>query len=143
MTDPDHYLRIVLGGADCLLPGRHFTIEQLDTLVPAGPAESPVLAWRERGGRRDPVYCLGSDFRPASAARGRRAVFIEAPRPVGLIGEEIELLARRLRVEPFTPPGPPPAGGHLFNAAWTGGARPMLVIDPPVFLKYLHSLGRE
>jgi len=141
MADTDHYLRIVLGGAEYLLPGRNFTIEQRDALVPAEPGEAPVLAWRERGMQRDPVYGLGPDFQLDRKARGARAVFIEGQMPIGLVGDEIQLLTRRIRTEPFTPPGPPPGSRHLFDAAWTEGGRPVLVLDTAAFLAFLRSAG--
>ena len=144
MTQSNQYLRIEIDGGSYLLPGSaSYVIEQRDHLVVNDADSSPVAAWRATKSERWPAYCLDRLFKPARGGQWLRAVFLEgAPHPIGLAVGEAQLMARtEVRVEPFTPPGRPPADGHLFNGAWVDGARVMLVLNPAALVGYLRRLG--
>lgn len=144
MPESSQYLRIQLAGADYLLPGNAYAIEQRANLAAAQPGDFPVVAWRVLPSGRCPAYSLGREFKPQPPGDWTVAVFLETgPRPIGLTSAEVQLLTRvGIHVEPFTPPGQPPTrAGHLFNAAWVEDARPLLVFEPAALVAYLQTLG--
>jgi hypothetical protein len=144
MAQSNQFLRIEIDGNSYLLPGSaSFAIEQRDHLVANDTDNTPVAAWRVTKSERWPAYCLDRQFKPVKHCHWQRAVFLEgAPHPIGLAVGEAQLMARtEVRVEPFTPPGRPPADGHLFNGAWVDGARAMLVLNPAALVGYLRRLG--
>lgn len=143
MSQANQYLRIEIDGGTYLLPGSaSYAIEQRDHLV-VNDADTAVAAWRVTKSERWPAYCLDRLFKPVKGGQWQRAVFLEgAGQPIGLAVGEAQLMARtEVRVEPFTPPGPVPADGHLFNGAWVDGTRAMLVLNPTALIGYLRRLG--
>lgn len=131
-------------GVDYLLPGNaQYTIEKRGQLESAGPG-SPVAAWQMTPGGRRPAYSVDEDLRPVRRSDWQHAVFLQGAQPVGLIAEELQLLAREdVRVEPLRPPGPAPTpAGHLFAGAWIRpGRAPVLVFEPRALADYLARLG--
>lgn len=144
MADSNQYLRVVLEGADYLLPSAaSLAIEQREALLPQGGA-GPLVAWRQGRSGRWPAYGLTSAFTLARSAHWQRAVFLDvAGQPIGIVAEEVHLLGRPdMHIAPFTPLGAPPTRfGHFFNAAWVDGARVTLVIDPRSVGEFLKSAG--
>ena len=119
-------------------------IEQRGSLVLNDDANANIAAWRASGARRWPAYALDAELRVRRRPRWERAVFINAAAgPIGLIADEIQLLPQaQVRVEPFTPLGPPPTGGgHVFFGAWVNEGRLLLVFEPQGLAAYLHALG--
>ncbi len=145
MADVGQYLRLVLDGADYLLPSTaSVAIEQRDALVPAENGADPVLAWRQTRSGRWPAYGLNASFAVSRPAHWQRAVFLDAAgQPIGVVADEVNLLGRGdMHVAPFRPLGAPPTRfGHLFNAAWVDGYRITFVIDPRSLAGFLRSLG--
>lgn len=138
------FLRLTFDDASYLLPSTaSIAIEKREGLATqAGSAL--IAAWRESSAGRWPAYSFGSDLRPAPRANWTRAVFLNAaPSPVGMVTDEIQLIAAELLViTPFQPLGPKPtAAGHLFNAAHVENDMVMLVFDPNALANYLVSLG--
>lgn len=96
-------------------------------------------------GGRWPAYSVDADLNPLARHAWQRAVFLQGEvRPVGLIADELQLLAREeVRIEPFRPPGPAPTpAGHLFGGAWVRPGRvPVLMFEPRALAEYLRRLG--
>jgi hypothetical protein len=145
MADPNQYLRMQLGGVSYLLPSTAgFTIEQRDNLIVNKSPDGNVEAWRVVRAERIPAYCLDKNLRVARKLPWQRAVFLDArPQAVGVVAQEVQLLARAETViAPFTPLGPPPTrAGHLFAGAWVTGNGVLLVFHPAALASYLHGLG--
>jgi hypothetical protein len=144
LADNRQYLRIGLQGVDYLLPGNaSFAIEKREHLELAGSG-GIVVAWRTTSGARTPAYSVDADLNPLVRGAWQRAVFLQdAAQAVGLIADELQLLAREdVRVEPFKPLGPAPTrSGHLFGGAWVRpGHTPMLVFEPRALTEYLRRL---
>jgi hypothetical protein len=144
LADNRQFLRIGLHGVDYLLPGSaSFAIEKREHLDVAASG-GIIVAWRVSSGVRTPAYSVDADLNPAVRTAWQRAVFLQGDaQPVGLVADELQLLAREdVRVEPFTPLGPAPTRfGHLFKGAWVRpGYAPMLVFEPRALTEYLHRL---
>ncbi len=138
------YLRIKIGQAEYFLPsGTSVAIEKRESLT-IDDSRSIVSAWRESAAGRWPAYCVDQDLIPSLRHDWVRAVFIQAhPHPIGLIGDEIQLVnVDTLDVAPFTPLGPPAtSSGHLFSAAYVRGDAVSMVIEPQALVAYLTALG--
>jgi hypothetical protein len=145
VTGPQQYLRLQIGGVNYLLPGtQRYTVEQRDSLLPNPDANSHVSAWRSVKSARWPAYCLDGNLKLRKRDDWQRAVFLEAaPTAVGLIVEEVQLLARGdTAMAMFTPLGPvATSAGHLFTGAWVSGRKVMLLFEPGALIAYLRSLG--
>lgn len=147
MADSNQYLRLVIDGAQFLLPSvLRYTIEQRDGLVPNDAPGGPVTAWRALKTGRWPAYALDKGLRATRAPAGwQRALFLEATptSTVGLVVSEVQLLARGdVQVTNFMPPGPAPTShGHLFAGAWVHDGRVTLVFEPRTLIAYLQGLG--
>lgn len=144
MADNRQYLRIGLQGVDYLLPGNaSFAIEKREHLE-VDASGGIIVAWRVAAGTRAPAYSVDADLNPVVRAAWQRAVYLQGDaRPVGLVADELQLLAREeVRVEPFRPLGPAPTRfGHLFGGAWVRpGHAPMLVFEPRALTEYLRRL---
>lgn len=137
------YLRVVLDGADYLLPSAaSLAIEQREALL-AQSGTGAVVAWRQTRNGRWPAYGLSAAFAPKRPAHWQRAVFFDAGgQPVGLVADEVHLLGRPdMHVAPFRPLGVAPTRfGHFFNAAWVDGTRVTLVVDPQCLGAFLMSV---
>lgn len=139
MAESVQYLRIGLQGTDYLLPSdASSSIEQRENLV-VNSEGGTAGAWLQSRRGRWPAYCLDRTLSFSQDSRWQRAVFVDAqPHPVGLLADEIQLLPRQVRIEPFTPLGHPPSGaGHLFNGAWLREGGLTLVFDPKALVAYL------
>jgi len=138
------FLRIQIGTAEYFLPsGTSVAIEKRETLV-MDTSRSIVSAWRESSAGRWPAYCVDDDLIPSLRQDWVRAVFVQAqPRPIGIIGDEIQLVTvDSLDVTPFTPLGPPAtSAGHLFSAAYVRGDSVSMVLEPQALVSYLTALG--
>ena len=118
-------------------------IEKRETLA-MDTSRSIVSAWRESSAGRWPAYCVDDDLIPSLRQDWVRAVFVQAqPRPIGIIGDEIQLVTvDSLDVTPFTPLGPPAtSAGHLFSAAYVRGDSVSMVLEPQALVSYLTALG--
>lgn len=107
-------------------------------------SRSIVSAWRESAAGRWPAYCLDDDLIPSLRHDWVRAVFVQAqPNPIGLIGDEIQLVNIDPEdVAPFTPLGPPAtSAGHMFTAAYVRGESVSMILDPHALVSYLTALG--
>ncbi len=144
MAAQDQYLRLGLGEATFLLPSSaSLAIEQRDTLTADDGTAGAVTAWRVSRSARWPAFHLDHNLRPVAHGDWQRAVFLESnPYPVGLIANEVQLLPRSaVKVEPFTPLGPPKTrNGHIFSGAWVDGLNVVLVFEPSALADYLHQL---
>lgn len=138
------YLRVVLDGADYLLPSAaSLAIEQREILLPQ-TGSGPLVAWRQARNARWPAYGLNAAFEPTRPAHWQRAVFLDAAgTPVGLVADEVHLLGRPgMHVVPFRPLGAAPTRfGHFFNAAWVDGTRVTLVLNPQSLGPFLKNVG--
>lgn len=144
MADNRQFLRIGLQGVDYLLPGSaSYAIEKREHLE-VNASGGVIVAWRVASGARAPAYSVDADLNPVARTAWQRAVFLQGDaQPVGLIADELQLLARdEVRVEPFKPLGPVPTrSGHLFGGAWVRpGHAPMLVFEPRALSEYLRRL---
>lgn len=144
MAESSQYLRLVMDGAEYLLPGAaSVAIEQRHALLPEN-GSGPLVAWRQSRQGRWPAYGLSASLQPKRPGEWLRAVFLNGgATPVGLAVEEVHLLNRTdLHVTRFTPLGKPPTrAGHFFNAAWVDGHRVTFVLDPRSVVEWLRSLG--
>lgn len=141
MADLTQYLRIGLQGRDYLLPSdASSSIEQRENLT-ANTEGGSAGAWLQSRRGRWPAFYLDQELRLSKDSRWQRAVFIDAqPHPVGLLADEIQLLPRDVRIEPFTPLGRMPSeAGHLFNGAWLRGGGLTLVFNPKALVAYLKA----
>lgn len=138
------YLRIQIAQAEFFLPsGFSVAIEKREALVP-DDSGSIVSAWRQTAAGRWPAYCVDEDLIPSLRKDWVRAVFVQAqPNPIGIIGDEIQLVnIDSLDVTPFTPLGPPAtSSGHLFSAAYVRKDNVSMVINPQALTAYLAALG--
>lgn len=138
------FLRVKIGKAEYFLPsGISVAIEKRESLTD-DDSRSIVSAWRESPTGRWPAYCVDEDLIPSLRKDWVRAVFVQAhPNPIGLIGDEIQLVnVDPLDVTPFTPLGPPAtSAGHLFTAAYIRDDSVSLILDPPALVSYLAALG--
>lgn len=138
------FLRLKIGEAEYFLPsGTSVAIEKRETLT-MDTSRSIVSAWRESSAGRWPAYCVDDDLIPSLRQDWVRAVFVQAqPRPIGIIGDEIQLVTiDSLDVTPFTPLGPPAtSAGHLFSAAYVRGDSVSMVLEPQALVSYLTALG--
>jgi len=146
LADNRQYLRIGVQGVDYLLPGSaSFAIEKREHLQ-VDTSGGIIVAWRVASGTRAPAYSVDADLHPLARSSWQRAVFLQGDaQPVGLIADELQLLAREdVRVEPFRPLGPAATrSGHLFGGAWVRpGYAPMLVFEARVLSEYLRGLER-
>jgi hypothetical protein len=147
VADSNQYLRLVIDGAQYLLPSvLRYTIEQRDGLVPNDAPGGPVAAWRALKTGRWPAYALDKGLRVTRAPAGwQRALFLEASpaSTVGLVINELQLLSRGdVQVTNFIPPGPAPTShGHLVSGAWVHDGRVTLVFEPRALIAYLQGLG--
>ncbi len=144
MADNRQYLRIVFTGVDYLLPGSAgFNIEKREALELGSPG-SPVAAWLDSPHGRVPAYSLDAELNLFPRHGWQRAVFLQGPARVGIVADELQLLAREdVRIEMFRPLGPPPTpSGHLFNGAWVRAGRPpVLMFEPRALTDYLQRFG--
>lgn len=144
MINPQQYLRFNLGGVPYLLSGRaSVAIDQRHNLEVNDTGDGNVSAWRAHDTGRWPAFCLDREVRVSHRDDWEHAIFLDArPYPVGLIADQVELMAQgEVHVVPFTPLGPPPTRvGHLFTGAWVRGARAVLVFDPDALVAYLQGL---
>ena len=146
MADNKQYLRIGLMGVDYLLPNNtSYTIEKRETLEINDAPGAVIAAWQVTPAGRAPAYTLGADLNPLPRHAWQRAVFLKSgQQSFGLIADELQLLpSGEVRVEPFTPLGPPPtAAGHLFGGAWVrAGQAPVLVLELNALIAHLHRVG--
>ncbi len=145
MAESNQYLRIVLRGADFLLPSEaSLAIEQRQNLVLEPDRDNPVTAWRVGRTERWPASRLGRDLERIEDDEWERAVFLHArPYPVGLIVDDVQMLPRMdVDVEPLGLLGTPPTpAGHLFGGTWVRGNRLTLVFAPAALVAYLYRLG--
>ena len=145
MADNKQYLRIGLLGVDYLLPNTtSYTIEKREQLEINDAPGALIVAWQSTPAGRTPAYSLDADLSPVHRQAWQRAVFLKGPQALGLIADELQLLPHgEVRVEPFTPLGPPPsAAGHLFGGVWVrAGQLPVLVFEPQALAAYLVRLG--
>lgn len=144
MADNRQYLRIAFTGTDYLLPGSAgFAIEKRETLEPGSPG-SPVAAWHDTPHGRVPAYSLDAELNLFPRHGWQRAVFLQGQPRVGIVADELQLLAREdVRIEMFRPLGPPPTpSGHLFSGAWVRpGRAPVLMFEPRALADYLQRFG--
>lgn len=147
MTDENQYLRIDLGSAAFLLPSRvSLAIEQRENLSVNEVGGSMASAWRVAGLDRWPAFRLDQDLRLHSGGDWRSAIFLESkPYPVGLIVDEVQLLAQsEVLVEPLTPLGTAPTRkGHLFSGAWVSGGQVLLVFEPVALAAFLSQMEAQ
>ena len=146
MVDNKQYLRIGLQGVDYLLPNNtSYVIEKREQLEINDVPGALIAAWQVTPSARTPAYSVDADLYPLARDDWQRAVFLQTGgQPLGLIADELQLLPRdEVRVEPFTPLGPPPsAAGHVFSGAWVrAGQIPVLVFEPRALAGYLVNLG--
>lgn len=146
MADNKQYLRIGLQGVDYLLPNStSYIIEKREQLEINDEPGAVIAAWQVAPGARTPAYSLDAELNPLARSNWQRAVFLQTGgQSLGLIADELQLLPRdEVRVEPFTPLGPPPsAAGHVFGGAWVrAGQIPVLVFEPRALAAYLLNLG--
>ena len=146
MVDNKQYLRIGLQGVDYLLPNStSYVIEKREQLEVNDQPGAVIAAWQVTPGARTPAYSVDADLNPLSRGNWHRAVFLQTGgQPLGLIADELQLLPLdEVRVEPFTPFGPPPSTvGHVFAGAWMrAGQIPVLVFEPRALAAYLLNLG--
>jgi hypothetical protein len=138
------YLRIQINKAEYFLPsGTSVAIEKREALLPDN-SESIVSAWRQTSAGRWPAYCVDEDLIPSPRKDWVRAVFVQAkPHPIGIIGDEIQLLnVDPLDIGPFTPLGPPATSvGHLFVGAYIRGDGVAMILNPQALVAYLTALG--
>lgn len=146
MADNRQYLRIAFTGVDYLLPGSAgFTIEKREALELGSPGSS-VAAWHDSPQGRIPAYSLDADLNLFPRHGWQRAVFLQGAARVGLVADELQLLAREdVRVEMFRPLGAPATpSGHLFSGAWVRPGRPpVLMFEPRALADYLQRFGGE
>jgi hypothetical protein len=144
LAENRQFLRIGLLGVDYLLPSSaSFVIEKREELE-AGVPGSPVAAWQATASGRVPAYSVDAELNPFARHGWQRAVFLQGASPVGLIADELQLLAREdVRIERLRPLGPAPTPtGHLFGGAWVRAGRvPVLVFEPRALSDYLWRLG--
>lgn len=144
MADNRQYLRISFTGVDYLLPGSAgFAIEKREQLELGAPG-SPVAAWHATPQGRWPAYSLDADLNLFPRNGWARAVFMQGSPRVGLVADELQLLARDdVRIERFRPLGSPAtAAGQLFSGAWVRpGKLPVLMFDPNALADYLAQFG--
>jgi len=138
------YLRIQIDQAEYFLPsGTSVAIEKREALVP-DTSGSIVSAWRQTAAGRWPAYCVDDELIPSLRQDWIRAVFVQAqPHPVGIIGDEIQLVnVDPLDVAPFTPLGPPAtSAGHIFVGAYVRKDSVSMIINPQALVAYLTALG--
>lgn len=138
------FLRLQIGNTEYYLPsGTSVAIEKREALT-EDTTRSMVAAWREAGGARWPAYCVDEELIPSLRTDWHRAVFVQAqPHPIGLIGDEIQLvMLDTLKVSSFTPLGPPAtASGHLFGAAYVNEGKVAMVLQPGALAAYLMAMG--
>jgi hypothetical protein len=138
------FLRIQIDKAEYYLPsGTSVAIEKRESLV-VDNSRSIVSAWRQSPSGRWPAYCVDEELIPSLRQDWVRAVFVQAqPHPVGIIGDEIQLVAvDALDVTPFTPLGPPAtSAGHLFSAAIVRKDQVSMILEPQALVSYLTALG--
>ncbi|MHB1515728.1 MAG: hypothetical protein ACYCVY_08470 [Acidiferrobacteraceae bacterium] len=143
--DGGQYLRLSVGGTEFLLPsGASIAVEPREQLT-AETGHRYIVAWRAVLSDRWPVFHLEGDLSTRSERPWAKAVFIDAkPFPVGFTTEDILLLPRDLRVEPFTPLGRlPTTAGPVFSGAVVRGEEVQLLLDPLALAAYLQYLGAQ
>lgn len=138
------YLRIQIDTVEYFLPsGTSVAIEKRESLL-VDDSRSIVSAWRVSPSGRWPAYCVDEELIPSLRQDWVRAVFVQAqPHPIGIIGDEIQLVTiDSLDVAPFTPLGPPAtSAGHLFSAAYVRKDLVSMVLAPQALVSYLTALG--
>lgn len=138
------FLRIQIDTVEYFLPsGTSVAIEKRESLT-VDNSRSIVSAWRESPAGRWPAYCVDEELIPSLRQDWVRAVFVQAqPYPIGIIGDEIQLVTiDSLDVAPFTPLGAPAtSAGHLFSAAYVRKDLVSMVLNPQALVSYLTALG--
>ena len=138
------FLRVQIDKSEYYLPsGTSVAIEKRETLV-EDTTRSIVTAWRQSSAGRWPAYCVDEDLIPSLRHDWQRAVFIQSrPHPVGLIGDEMQLvMIDTVDVAPFTPLGPPAtSAGHLFAGAILREKSVFMILEPKAIVAYLMALG--
>lgn len=138
------YLRIQIETTEYFLPGgTSVAIEKRETMVPDNSG-SIVAAWRQTAAARWPAYCVDSELIPSLRQDWVRAVFIQSqPNPIGIIGDEIQLVnVDAANITPFTPLGPPATSvGHLFTGAYVHNENVSMILNPQAIAAYLTALG--
>jgi len=138
------FLRVQIDKSEYYLPsGTSVAIEKRETLV-EDTTRSIVTAWRQSSAGRWPAYCVDEDLIPSLRQDWQRAVFIQSkPHPVGLIGDEMQLvMIDTADVAPFTPLGPPAtSAGHLFAGAILKEKSVYMILEPKAIVAYLTALG--
>lgn len=142
MTDLRHYLEFGFAGHRFLVPNSHeLLIEPRENMEMEKKGRAAAL--RRVQGVIWPAYALDSDLNPVSESPWTRAIFLDtrARQPVGLLVDTVRLVPlEALRIEPFTPLGPPPVSGqHLFQAAAMSTQSLTLVMAPLALAAYLRA----